>query len=96
MNRYISKSYSASKNTVIDNKQSGGSCSVNYTLGTRGFSRVRREFSVLAEGRHVFGTLHIQLPSTETTDAVSNKLQTGPAETFQKTKISEIELISKG
>ena len=28
---------------------------VNLTLGTRGFSRVRREFSVLAEGRHVFG-----------------------------------------
>ena len=28
---------------------------VLYTLGTRGFSRVRREFSVLAEGRHVFG-----------------------------------------
>ena len=25
------------------------------TLGTRGFSRVRREISVLAEGRHVFG-----------------------------------------
>ena len=25
------------------------------TLGTRGFSRVRREFSVLAKGRHVFG-----------------------------------------
>ena len=25
------------------------------TLGTRGFSRVRREFSVLAEGRHFFG-----------------------------------------
>ena len=25
------------------------------TPGTRGFSRVRREFSVLAEGRHVFG-----------------------------------------
>ena len=25
------------------------------TLGTRGFSRVRREFSVLAEGRHIFG-----------------------------------------
>ena len=24
-------------------------------LGTRGFSRVRREFSVLAEGRHIFG-----------------------------------------
>ena len=23
------------------------------TLGTRGFSRVRREFSVLAEGRHI-------------------------------------------
>ena len=26
-----------------------------FTLGTRGFSRVRREFSVLAEGRHIFG-----------------------------------------
>ena len=25
------------------------------TLGTRGFPRVRREFSVLAEGRHIFG-----------------------------------------
>ena len=24
-------------------------------LGTRGFSRVRRKFSVLAEGRHIFG-----------------------------------------
>ena len=27
----------------------------NATLGARGFSRVRREFSVLAEGRHIFG-----------------------------------------
>ena len=27
----------------------------NSTLGTRGFSRVRREFSVLAEVRHIFG-----------------------------------------
>ena len=27
----------------------------NITLGTRGFSRVRRKFSVLAEGRHIFG-----------------------------------------
>ena len=27
----------------------------NSTLGTRGFSRVRREFSVLAEGQHIFG-----------------------------------------
>ena len=26
-----------------------------FTLGTRGFSRVRREFSVLAKGRHIFG-----------------------------------------
>ena len=26
-----------------------------YTLGTIGFSRVRGEFSVLAEGRHIFG-----------------------------------------
>ena len=25
------------------------------TLGTRGFFRLRREFSVLAEGRHYFG-----------------------------------------
>ena len=25
------------------------------TLGTRGFPRVQREFSVLAEGRHIFG-----------------------------------------
>ena len=28
---------------------------VSSTLGTRGFSRVRREVSVLAEGRHFFG-----------------------------------------
>ena len=28
---------------------------VEVTLGTRGFSRVRREFSVLAEGRQIFG-----------------------------------------
>ena len=27
----------------------------SLTLGTRGFSRVRREFSVLAEGQHIFG-----------------------------------------
>ena len=27
---------------------------VNLTLDTRGFSRVQREFSVLAEGRHIF------------------------------------------
>ena len=30
-------------------------CPYFNTLGTRGFSRVRWEFSVLAEGRHVFG-----------------------------------------
>ena len=41
-------------------------------------------------------SLYIHLPSTETTEAVANKLQTGPAETFQKTQISEIEVISKG
>ena len=28
---------------------------MTHTLGTRGFSRVRREFSVLNEGRHIFG-----------------------------------------
>ena len=27
----------------------------DFTLGIRGFSRVRREFSVLAEGQHIFG-----------------------------------------
>ena len=40
--------------------------------------------------------LYIHLPSTENTNAVANKLQTGPAETFQKTQISQSELISKG
>ena len=30
-------------------------CVPHLTLGTRGFSRVRRKFSVLAEGRHIFG-----------------------------------------
>ena len=28
---------------------------LRYTLGTRGFSRMQWEFSVLAEGRHIFG-----------------------------------------
>ena len=41
-------------------------------------------------------SLYIHLPSTENTEAVANKLQTGPAETFQKTQISESEHISKG
>ena len=27
----------------------------SFTLGTRGFPSMRREFSVLAEGRHIFG-----------------------------------------
>ena len=31
----------------------------NNALGTRGFSRVRREFSLLAEGRHIFGRTKI-------------------------------------
>ena len=31
-------------------------CPDKNTLGTRGFSRVRRELSVLAEGRHIFGS----------------------------------------
>ena len=31
----------------------------NNTLGTRGFSRVRREFSLLAEARHIFGRTKI-------------------------------------
>ena len=41
-------------------------------------------------------SLYIHLPSTENTKAAANKLQTGPAGTFQKTQISESELISKG
>ena len=32
------------------------------TLGTRGFSRARRKFSVLAEGRHIF----VRRPKPET------------------------------
>ena len=35
---------------VIDNGVTN-----SYTPGTRGFSRVRWEFSVLAEGRYIFG-----------------------------------------
>ena len=46
---------------------------------------------------HCLNMVYINyLPSTETTEAVANKLQTGPVETFQKTQISESELISKG
>ena len=41
-------------------------------------------------------SLYIHLPSTENTKSVANKLETGPAGTFQKTQISESELISKG
>ena len=41
-------------------------------------------------------SLYIHLPSTEVTEAVANKLQTEPAETFQKTQILESEHISKG
>ena len=33
----------------------------SYTLGTRGFSRVRREFSALAEGRRIFGAVFSSL-----------------------------------
>ena len=40
--------------------------------------------------------LYIHLPSTGNTKAVANKLQTGPAGTFQKIQISQSELISKG
>ena len=35
------------------------------TLGTRGFSRVRREFSVLAEGRHIFAYLARKVSGTQ-------------------------------
>ena len=34
------------------------SISISLTLGTRGFSRMRWEFSVLAEGRHIFDLWH--------------------------------------
>ena len=35
------------------------------TLGTRGFSRVRQEFSVLAEGRHIFAYLARKVSGTQ-------------------------------
>ena len=41
-------------------------------------------------------SLYIHLLSTENTKAVANKLQAGPGASFQKTQISESELISKG
>ena len=42
------------RNTLTGPVFKGGLSMVNFTLGTRGFSRVRWEFSVLAEGRHIF------------------------------------------
>ena len=51
----------AKKNASKSMEQRAWSPLVNYpihgncTLGTRGFSRVQREFSVLVEGRHIFG-----------------------------------------
>ena len=39
-------------------------------------------------------SLYIHLPSTKNTEAGANKVQTEPAETFQKTQLSESELIS--
>ena len=44
-------------NTWLGSRMLSRSCknSAKGTLGTTGFSSVRREVSVLAEGRHVFG-----------------------------------------
>ena len=38
----------------------------------------------------------IFIPSTENTKAVANKLQTGPAGTFETLNLRKSELISKG
>ena len=51
------------KNSYRKYREEGGGpkgCNLRWcwewlTLGTRGFSRVRLEFSVLVEGRHIFG-----------------------------------------
>ena len=44
-----------SKSAASGNPLTGASNSRTSTLGTRGFCRVRRELSLLAEGRHIFG-----------------------------------------
>ena len=44
----------------------------DVTLGTRGFSRVRREFSVLAEGRHILLRYHIKHSSPMVKNAKKN------------------------
>ena len=48
-------------NTVISH-----AFAYSSTLGTRGFSRVRREFSVLAEGQQIFGRRPKPRAATET------------------------------
>ena len=50
---------------------------VLITLGTRGFSRVRREFSVLAEDRHIFGRTQGTLYSVAFTRAALVILYSG-------------------
>ena len=40
---------------ILNSLELRSSWSTKCTLGTGGFSRVRLEFSVLAEGRHIFG-----------------------------------------
>ena len=43
------------KSAASGNPLTGASNSRTSSLGTRGFCRVRRELSLLAEGRHIFG-----------------------------------------
>ena len=43
------------------------------TLGIRGFSRVRREFSVLAEGRHVFDRRRVSIKTWQKPETALEK-----------------------
>ena len=69
-----------SKNTITDNIQSGGSCSVNYYKFKHGVYKLS------------IYSLYIHLPYTETTEAVANKLQTGQRKHFRKLKFRKLTL----
>ena len=53
---------------ILNSLELRSSWSTKCTLGTGGFSRVRLEFSVLAEGRHIFGCR----PKPQAANEVSN------------------------
>ena len=46
---------------------------MTHTLGTRGFSRVRREFSVLAESRHIFGRRRVTIKTWQKPETALEK-----------------------